>query len=316
MEDEKPITYMFTDLKRFGRLGHGKAAQILLTDRPIWDGNSPRSRAEDRYFLSRQVVHSMPGYLPETFFAPFDASAQAIAAHIIADRAPEDGRAAIKEHYLHETLSEFRQVLRAWNINDELYANALGRAATMPLAHEQSRCTVYLMLFIVTACLGDPARAIELTRRFASEKLMGGFSTQDVELGNDEPELSEGDVRLGLVRVVHGKLKAHIYPLSCEPEGTVVGLFATGDHAIIDVENDVSRSHLRLWRENGRWYAEGLNSRFGTILISGDDRSEKVIEPPRSERTASWTPTPCEILPGDMLRLGSDTQFMVLEIAE
>lgn len=315
METATPSSYMFADLKRFAGLSNRDVARIVLTDRPILEGVSPRDRADERTFLSREIVHADPGYLPATFFVPFDVSAQAVSGRMVA-RLGTGARIRIEEHYARETADEFCAVLRAWGINDALYANALNRISSVRLASEQSRCTLYVLLFMATACLGDPLRAVDLAERFAIEKLGSGFSTQTVELGLGERPVEQAAMRLGLARVVGGKMTGAVHPLSCGAEGTVIGSLAADGDAIVDVENDVSRRHLRIWREGGHWYAQGLDSTNGTAVVSGDDRGTRVIEPPRRRRGAGWRPEPCEILPGDVLMLGASTRFLVLELAE
>ena len=77
MEPETPSSFLFADLKRSFGISNRDTARMVLTDRPILSGVSPRDRAEERTFLSREIVHAEPGYLPESFFRPFDQAAQA-----------------------------------------------------------------------------------------------------------------------------------------------------------------------------------------------------------------------------------------------
>ena len=100
----------------------------------------------------------------------------------------------------------------------------------------------------------------------------------------DGPD-EEDDVQLCLFRMVGNKLKGKPYRL--DPEGTEIGALSTSRSSINDVDPTVSGHHLRIWRgPGGHWYAEGLNSKNGTVLISGEDDSMRVVEPPRDS-------TPC-----------------------
>ena len=316
MESETPLSFMFADLKQFAGISNRDAAQMLLTDRPVLGGVSPRDRVSERTFLSREIVHATPGYLPASFFAPFDASMPALAAHMQRKGGRHLSSADIEHHIAQELREPFCAVLASWNINDRLYANAVEHIGAMRLSSDKSRCTLYLMLYCATACLGDPARAIGLTERFAQDRALGSFSTQPADVGENTAAASPAPSRLGLVRLLDGKITGQIHPLSEDAEGTVIGSLTTGAHAIVDVGPDVSRSHLRIRYDGARWVAEPLGSTNGTTVISGEDRHLDVIEPPAQGRTASWQAQPFEVLPGDILNLGASTSFLVLEIAK
>ena len=85
-----------------------------------------------------------------------------------------------------------------------------------------------------------------------------------------------------------------------------------GPHTVSVDDDEVSAEHLRLFLEDGRWYARGLSSTNGTALVSGADGAETLIEPPRSGRVPSFTYPPVRIDVGDVLRLGSRTSFLVV----
>ena len=98
-------------------------------------------------------------------------------------------------------------------------------------------------------------------------------------------------------------------PLS---DGVEIGALALGPDDINDVEPDVSGHHLRVWcNEAGRWCVQGLGSSNGTVLISGEDGSETVVEPARSG--ASACAEPVEVHAGDELVLAGSTRFMLIE---
>ena len=315
MESETPLSFMFADLKQFAGISNRDAATMLLTDRPVLGGVSPRDRITERTFLSREIVHATPGYLPASFFASFDVSIPALAAHMQRSGGKDLTGKDIERHLVQEIRQPFCDVLSAWNINDRLYANAVERISAMKLRSDKSRVTLHLMLYCATACLGDPARAIELTERFAVDRALGSFSTQQTEVGASEAATTPAPARLGLVRLIDGKISGQIHFLTEDPEGTLIGSLASGPHAIVDVGSDVSRSHLRIRREGAQWFAEPLGSTNGTAIISGEDRHRDIIEPPVRERDRSWHAQPHEILPGDILNLGASTSFLVLELA-
>src|SRR5699024_1357249 len=116
-----------------------------------------------------------------------------------------------------------------------------------------------------------------------------------------------------LFRIKDGRIKGAPYYLNPGEEGTEIGSLSTARYSINDVEDTVSSRHARIWRAlDGHWFIEGLESKNGTILVSGADRREVVVEPPRSER-AGFASRPVEIRPSDELVLGRDTVFMVME---
>ena len=307
---------MFADLKQFAGISNRDAARLLLTERPVLGGVSPRDRINERTFLSREIVHATPGYLPASFFAPFDESIPALMAHMRRARGKHLNGAEIERHVAHDIVRPFRTVLASWNINDRLFANAVERIGIMQLTSDKSRCTLYLMLYCATACLGDPARAIDLAEHFAADRALGSLSTQQTEVGASEPVAPSVSSLLGLVRLVDGKISGQIHPLTEDPEGTVIGSLASGTHAIVDVGSDVSRVHLRIRRTGTAWVAEPLGSTNGTDIVSGEDRHRDIIEPPARERDGSWHAEPYEILPGDIINLGASTSFLVLELAQ
>lgn len=73
----------------------------------------------------------------------------------------------------------------------------------------------------------------------------------------------------------------------------------------------VSRHHARIRHDGGRWYVEGTGSTNGTVLVSGADRSEIVVEPPADER-GGWTGESVAIRPGDELVFGKSTRYVVI----
>jgi len=120
------------------------------------------------------------------------------------------------------------------------------------------------------------------------------------------------------MRIVSGKLKGPngFHRLNTDAQGTEIGSLASDSSAINDVDEDVSRRHARVYREGTSWYIVGLKSTNGTTVISGADKIERVVEPPKGERPRDYVPEPVEIFPADTLCLGSSTRFMVIPIQE
>ena len=119
------------------------------------------------------------------------------------------------------------------------------------------------------------------------------------------------------MRIVGGRLKGAdaFYRIPPTAQGAEIGALASGEHAITDVDEDVSRHHARVYKQGPHWYIEGMKSTNGTTVISGDDKLVYTVEPPRGERPRDWKPQPYEIFPADTICLGSSTRFMVIPVA-
>lgn len=304
----RPSEYMYRDLKSFAHLSNIEAAQILLSDRPFAGGAAPRDRALKPTSLSRDVVGAEPGAHSLRFFADLPACALTITSKILGRVTGPDARERVCAHY-REVAPGMSEALDACGRSGRLYANAVEHVCGMPLLEERDRCSLHVLLFIATGCLGDPRQAAQIVEDFARDKLGSSFRTQATEAGEGLPEEGEGDedVMLGLERVKGGAVSPSIYVL--DPAGTEVGTLAD----VPDVEADVTRRHLRLWREGGRWLCADLGSTNGSWLISGADGSRRRLEPPVAGAHGAEL-RPREVLPADVLQLGSRTQFFVIAV--
>ena len=145
----------------------------------------------------------------------------------------------------------------------------------------------------------------------------GHFSTTELSVGEGftaavEPEVKHAE-RLGLIRIVGNAAKPPLYPLNEGEGGTVIGSLATGTGAITDVDRDVSRRHARVFAKDGYWYVQGLGSTNGTVLISGADMSQHVVEPPRHTRRPGVEYPPVPLWHSDTICLGATTRFFGYE---
>lgn len=315
MKRGTPSAVMFDDLRRFGGITNRDAAWLLLNSKPTNEGKSLRDRVDSRTFLSRTIVHSEPGAIHPEQFRAFDLSAQTIIARITANRSGStEVRDDISRHYRTDAARNMARALRAWDLDDRLYLNAVDFVATADIP-ENDRAVLYVMLFIIIGCLGDPERAVSYTEQFANEKMGYGIRTPETVVGEraGEAEVAATPAQLGLIRLVDQATRPPLYPLDPQGEGTIIGSFATGKNVISDVDLDVSRKHLRVWSDGGgRWFAQGLDSTNGTTLISGADHTEHVVERPRAQREEAPCDPPVELRPGDTLKLGGSTRFLAV----
>lgn len=310
-----PSSYMYADLRSFGGISNKAAASDLLTEHTLYGNAVLRDRINERTFLSRQIVHATPDRVHPEFFADFHKSAQTITSKIVSNLGRPTAYDEIIRHYGEVASRGMAALLDKYSLDGNLYANGVHRLNVSPMTETHDKAVLLVMMFLATGCLANPELAIETTRSFMKKKLPLTFSTLRPTLADPVTSAKQPDkqTRLGLIRISNDTVCSSIYPLSTSKEGTTIGLLATGKQNINDVDVDVSRKHLRIFRDGDAWYAQGLGSTNGTTLISGADKSIRVIEPPKS--TNEKLP-PVEIDNGDTLCLGKTTQFLVLKIAK
>lgn len=319
---ETPSSVMYADLKAFGHIKNADLASILMRPDARLGGDVIANRIQVRSFLSREIVRAEPGALPAGCFADLASSSLTVYARL---RSGASGRAGlspdeIRSHYLGPAASAMREALAACGLDDRLYANALGAFRSARVPDGRDKGALYLMLFIAAGCSGNVPAAVGVVERFAAGKLAAslrtvetGFEPGAEVLGGGGAGEAEGRV-LALMRVVDGVPSAVVHRLSTAPEGSVIGILATGERDVTDVAPDVSRRHLRIWREGGTWLAQGLGSTNGTAIISGATGALTVIEPPRAQRVAGAVYPPVPLADNDVLCLGATTRFLVMTV--
>ena len=158
----------------------------------------------------------------------------------------------------------------------------------------------------------------QTTRAFASAEEIHGSPMATPRVTPHSTKVRDWDVPersviLGLLRVMDGYVMGSPHWLDPGENSEIeVGAFATGKDSLSDVAADVSRHHARIWHDGeGEWYVKGTGSTNGTVLVSGADRSETVVEPPADER-GGWTGEPVALKPGDELVFGKSTHYVVI----
>ena len=307
---------MYADFKSLGLKNRDVALVLLDTDRSF-GGVTLRDRIESRSQLSRAIVHVAPGEVSRTLFNDFAQSSQIIMSRILAkmrERGETETTRKVGERYSGSSASDMQAALREYGIDDSIYRNTLAHISNLRLASESDRSLLYLMLFVSTGCTGDPREGAGVVERYSADRVGATFRTTEASMMDFIEDEDEQDYALGLMRIVGGKLKgaSAFYRIAPTEQGTEIGSMATGDNAITDVDEDVSRHHARIFKQGKRYYIIGLKSTNGTTVISGDDKVEHVVEPPKRERRRDYVPEPYEILPTDTICLGASTRFMVM----
>lgn len=312
--EETPSSYMFADLRTFGGITNKEAARELLSGETNYGGSAPRDRINERTFLSRQIVHAAPERIHPEFFADFIQSAQTITGKIVSNLGTPSAHEDAAAHYGGIAAETMANLLTQHSLDGNLYRNAVRRINAAPFSAQADKAVLLVTLFLVSGCLANPNAAVKTTRKLMEQKLAYTFSTLQPKIGAEQPrrEQAAKPELLGLIRIDNGIARSSVYPLSPSPEGTTIGLLATGPNGINDVDIDVSRNHLKIFKHGNAWFAQGLGSTNGTTLVSGADKSITPIELPQTRRSEDSLPT--RIQHGDTLCLGATTQFLVLQI--
>lgn len=321
MRAETPSEVLFDFLKCDLQINNREAARILISDKPMGSKPAPRYRIAEKTFLSRRVVHVVPGTdkIEPEMFADFSQSVQNLAAAVkIASGNPAAANARQQSITAH-ALERMATSLDHWGLDASILRNIFDRIAVMPGLKQSDRRLLELLALTVCGCMADPNAAASEVKDFAMTQLAQTFGTLEtaevVQAQNTNHKVNEPPAKLGLLRLAKdGSALPPIYPLTLDPEGTVLGSFAHDRNAITNVGPDVSRRHLRVAFSNGTWLASGLHSTNGTVLVTHSGATT-VIEKPRSLRTADDGDKQIPIHDGDLLKLGSSTEFLVLKIS-
>ena len=303
MNCKTPTEALFALFKdKFG-MSHRDLASLILSDQPLNSGLSPALLSENTSWLSRSVVHAPMEELPYWFFADFDATARRLHRHL--------RQLGMSDRSVFLTIRDFTPMRDALALSQasHAYFNALNRMAC--ISDEAAQTEAALLLVLVCGCTADASLAVSkstaLLRKIAPT---AGGSTPQITIPADSqsnlicPHRIPPD-SIALIRLRGSLVTGGPYPIQKTRSGSTIGALATDSGAIADVAIDVSAEHLRIYSENGHWLARDLGSRNGSTLVSSSDSAEKDIS----------SGMPVEIHPGDQLRLGADTTFIVIAMA-
>lgn len=312
---DTPSFVMYEDLRNFGGIMYVDAARVLLTSRVTAGGKSPRERVEGRAgatYLSRKVVHVQPADVDPTIFSGFAESSQTICSRVTSHIKDDRNAGATAHHYSTGAAETMAQALDAFHCGGQVYRNEVQRLRRVALRTERDRAVLLVMLFCASGCLADATAAVRVVEEFSQDKLSWNLNTVTASGATGVSMEPEGDPypHIGLLRLVNG---VRVPPLiTLNPTGSLVGTLVQGPGMVNNVDVDVSRRHLKIWREGDRWLCQGMNSTNGTTLIPHGSSTAVVVEPPRNRRQPRAIYPPQELHDGDILCLGKTTRFQVL----
>ena len=301
-----PLEALYALFKGEFGLSHHGLSQLILSNRPQQNGSTPRQMAANTSWLSRYVVHAPMDSLQDRYFADFTTSARRVHAHL-----NQTGHA---DEEIFNTICDSRLMASALDSQGQsgiVYRNALARLRSNAAATAAEHARAALVLTITAGCTANIARAIDLTSGYihTNAQVNGRFTPQPSAVGASAQHTAPHQAApgpIGLIRLVDGRVASNPYVVPATADGSVIGALALGANAIADVEPDVSAEHLRVWREKGRWLARDLGSTNGTTLLPADGGTPRLLS----------DGMPVELHPGDHLRLGATTTFVVVAVAQ
>lgn len=305
MGTNTPLEALYALFKDEFGLSHRALSQLILSDRPYQNGISPQQMSMNTSWLSRSVVHVPMDSIQSRLFADFPTSSRRVHSRL--------GQAGRSDAQIYQAICDSDLMPRALSGSDQsrlVYGNVLVRLQRLPQDLDVVKARASLLLTIAVGCTGSIAYAVELTSAFVHEdgRTAGCFTppSTPVATSPNPAKPSAGPGSIGLVRLVNGYVASNFYIVSKTSAGSIVGALALGEHAIADVDIDVSAEHLRVYYEHGRWLACDLGSKNGTTLLAASGAASTRLAPG----------TPVELHPGDTLCLGKSTTFVIVAVAE
>lgn len=159
-----PLEVVFHFFKASFGISHRALGELILSNKPLPNGQTPVQLANDTSWLSRSVVHAEPGSLQDRLFDDFTVSSR----HIYAELSL---RGYADEKIVTEISSETGKIehaLAVYGQNGGLYRNALARFITAKKA-DPVQAIAALLLMITSACACSPTVAIAHVEKYLSK---------------------------------------------------------------------------------------------------------------------------------------------------
>ena len=180
MRAETPSEVLFDFLKCDLQINNREAARILISDKPIGSKPAPRFRIAEKTFLSRRVVHVVPGTdkIDPEMFADFSQSVQSLAAAVKIGSGSSPAAANARQQAITaHALERMATSLEHWGLDGSILRNIFDRIAVMPGLKQSDRRLLELLALTVCGCLADPNAAASEVKDFAITQLAQTFGT-------------------------------------------------------------------------------------------------------------------------------------------
>lgn len=316
--ESKPVkVYLDTMNAAFGFDANDTCVYLLVDAEVPWFSGkrtvNPRAIAEDpdRFRLHKRLKDKLPGEQPLEIFDPFAQSIPALFSAVLTRVQHAQGLAEPSAiEYVQRTVIDatpaFAKSLQVYTRGADIYDNLLDGVRASSFRTPRDRALAAFMLFTEAGMIGDPMVFGPMVEK--DIRTVCGVGVLNVAPlvrpsieGDDGADLSQAT--LAIQRVHEGGVRGRRHTL--DPAGTLIGSMPiTEGSYCADVDRTASFEHLRIYQEDSAWYAEGLGAEYGTYLHRIDSAEPVVIEPPLAEQ-ATWNYAPVQILPGDLLILGT-----------
>lgn len=303
-EEMTPCGAMFDILKRSAHISHLDLCEMVLSSRPLSEGRSPVSRAKDRSWVSRYIVHAPVGTLQERYFCDYGIAATRILSRLRSARVNRMSETEVIDMICGPDGEPLERALAACHQDVNLYRNALQRLSNAEGMGLYERAESVVALFVAAGCSANVRLAVTYALDYAHTACGGGTSTPlHVAAAGLREGAEEGASPLGLMPVSGGYVTGDPHWVEPTEDGIELGALCVGDGDITDVGADVSARHARLWcDEQGCWWVMDLGSTNGTSVESGATGEVSELAPNVAARLEA----------GDLLRLGGTTTFAVM----
>lgn len=182
MRAETPSEVLFDFLKCDLQINNREAARILISDKPMGSKPAPRFRITEKTFLSRRVVHVVPGTdkIDPEMFTDFSQSVQNLAAAVKIDSGSSPAAANARQQAITaHALERMATSLEHWGLDGSILRNIFDRIAVTPGLKQRDRRLLELLALTVCGCLADPNAAASEVKDFAITHLAQTFGTLD-----------------------------------------------------------------------------------------------------------------------------------------
>lgn len=159
MRAETPSEVLFDFLKCDLQINNREAARILISDKPMDSKPAPRFRITEKTFLSRRVVHVVPGTdkIDPEMFADFSQSVQSLAAAVKIGSGSSPAAANARQQAITaHALERMATSLEHWGLDGSILRNIFDRIAVMPGLKQSDRRLLELLALTVCGCWPIP----------------------------------------------------------------------------------------------------------------------------------------------------------------